>query len=80
MANFAVERALAYIISVNGTVVTSSTVSDTDSDDAHMFRLCAVSQVQLDLFLKNQTPQMNKADNQTNGKGANSNTIFDLFL
>lgn len=37
-------------IGVNSAPVTASAMSDTDSDDAHVFRLCAVGQVWLDLL------------------------------
>ena len=53
VANFTVERVFTDTVCVNSAVVTTSAMSDTDSDDAYMFRLRAIGQAGLDLlFIK----------------------------
>ena len=50
VANFAVKSVFTDTVCVNSALVTTPAMSDTDSDDAHMFRLRAIGQAGLDLF------------------------------
>jgi hypothetical protein len=50
-ANITIKSVLTDAVRINSAVVTASTVANTDPDYAHMFKLCVVGRVGLDLFL-----------------------------
>ena len=50
-ANLTVKSVFVDTVCINSALVTASTVSNTDSDDAHVFRLRATGQAGLDLLL-----------------------------